>query len=179
MQTAKYLTIAAGLLVVALAGCSTGTISEGQATLPAEESSAGYVDRLSSQPTVTQNDAFRGALLLLDGEDQAESFKQRVETLRDREMIDQSWDVKASAPITRGQLAYMIYQVTEMQGGVTLLLFGPSQRYCLRELQYAGVIAEGSWFAPVTGMEMVAVLNRADTMIQTGQPPHVLNLKGE
>ncbi len=168
-----------GLLLAAAVGCSNGTIQQGDAKLPADESSAGYIDRMSSQLTVSENDAMRGVLMLLEGNDQTETFQQRVETLRTRELIADTWDLQADTPITKGKLAYMIYQATEPTPSLTLALFGPSQRYCLRNLQHLGVMAEGSWFTPVTGMEMVAVLNRADHMIQTGQPPHVLNLKGE
>jgi hypothetical protein len=174
----KQLLLTSLLLAAIAAGCSTGRIDNARATLP-EESSAGALDRISDEMTVNQNDAMHLMLLLADGQDEADHFQQRVMKLRDREVIPTWWDVDAEAPITRGQLAYMVYQTAKMPGGLTLSVFGPSQRYCLRELQYNGTIAPGGVFSPVTGMEIVAVLNRADSYMQEGQAPEVLNPRGE
>ena len=51
----------------------------------------------------------------------------------------------------------------------SLALTGPSQRYCLRELQYRGLMAPGIWYNDVTGMEYLAILTRADELRQTGK----------
>ena len=174
----RFAMMAAVIAACMVAGCGTGSIENPQATLP-EESSAGFLDRVSSKPCATQNDAARGILMLVQEADQAQTFAQRVETLRQRDLAAEHWAMEADAPVTRGQLAYMVYQACDLTGGVTLTLTGPSQRYCLRELQYRGIIDRGAWFLPVSGMELVAVLNRADAIIQQGAAPHVLNLKGE
>ena len=60
----------------------------------------------------------------------------------------------------------------------TLQLTGPSQRYCLRELQYRRIIGPGFILSKVSGMELVAVLARADAIRTTGEVPEVL-LAGE
>jgi len=160
---------AAGLVLAG--GCGGGMVSNGQATLVADEDSAAFLDRISSQTSVSENDAMRGLVILLDGEDSHQTFGQRVEALRSRQVVSADWNVDASGPLTRGRLAYMIYQATKMPGGVILALTGPSQRYCLRELQYRKVMGEGSVFTPVSGLEFVGVLNSADTYIRTGQVP--------
>jgi hypothetical protein len=160
-------------------GCSQGKIENPSTTLPEKGSSAAALHRISNQKIVNQNDAMHALLLLAEGEDQAGTFQERVMKLRDLEIIDPSWNVDATKPVTRGQLAYMVYQVTDVPGGLTLLLTGPSQRYCLRELQYNGMIGPGGLFSPITGMEMVAVLDRADAYMQDGQMPDVLNPRGE
>ena len=79
------------------------------------------------------------------------------------------WDFDPEAPTTKGRVAYMIYQACDMSGGLTLTLAGPSRRYCLRELQYRGMMVEGASYNKVTGMEYVAILSRADELIQTGE----------
>jgi hypothetical protein len=61
-----------------------------------------------------------------------------------------------------------------MRGGVILTLSGPSQRYCLRELQFRGFVSPGLPYTPVGGMEFVAVLNRAEVYRRTGEAPQVL-----
>jgi len=158
--------------VAAAAGCGqAGQISNGEATLPSEENSAAFLDRMSSQNTVSENDAMRGVLMVLEGKDTARTFEQRVEVLRSRGVVEANWTFDASRPITRGKLAYMIWTACKMPGGVILTLTGPSRRYCLRELQYHDMMADGSEFTEVTGMEYVAVLTRADTFVRTGRFP--------
>jgi len=169
IRTIVFTVVAAGLVLQA--GCGSGAIANPQASLDADESSAAFLDRLSSQQTVNENDAMRGMLILLDGQDNQAAFSERVEQLRSKDIIDPDWDVDACKPLTRGRLAYMIYQATDMPGGVMLTLTGPSERYCLRELQYRRMMGNGSLFAPVTGLEYVGVLTRADVYIRSGQVP--------
>jgi hypothetical protein len=162
------------ILVTAVmaAGCGEpGEITGGEVALAADEDSAAFLDRMSSQKTVTENDAARGLLMLTDGEDTAGTFEQRITALQANNIVSDCWDHNADRAVTRGRLAYMLYQATDMPGGVILTVAGPSQRYCLRELQYRGVMGKGAMFVPVTGLEFVSALNRADTYKQTGQVP--------
>lgn len=146
-----------------------GTITGGQVTLAPDENSAAFLDRISSQDRVSENDAMRGILMVLEGRDAAQTFKQRVETLRNKRIVPVGADLEAGRSITRGTLAYMIYQACKIPGGVILRLAGPSQRYCLRELQYRSMMREGFAQTPVNGMEFVETLTRADVYRRTGK----------
>ncbi len=163
--------LTAGML---LAGCEPPGITGAEAKLPEGEQSPGFLDRISSQETVSENDAMRGLLMLLSGQDEAQTFTQRVEDLQKRGVVSSSWSFQADRPITKGRLAYMIYQACKIPGGVILTLAGPSQRYCLRELQYRGMMAQGTFYTSVSGMEYVAVLSRADTWLETGDIPAII-----
>lgn len=162
-----------------LAGCGAGLlrVAEGDAALPADDGSAAFLDRVSTGTTVTENDALRGILLLLDGKDASGDFRQRVNALVERNILSRTWDHRASRPITRGKLAYLVCQACKFPGGVILTLTGPSQRYCLRELQYRELMGSGAFYSQVTGMEFVAVLTRADAYLETGKLPDVLTVE--
>jgi hypothetical protein len=161
------------ILAAVGAGCGTpGQVANGVATLPEDKNSALFIHRLSSVETVSENDALRGVLMLMDGEDSAETFQQRIDNLSERNILGSSWDFDATRALTRGRLAYMIYQATDIPGGVTLTLMGPSQRYCLRELRYRGMMGDGWLLGEVTGLEFISALSRADTYMQTGQVPN-------
>ncbi len=151
-------------------------IDKPEATLPEAESSPGFLDRMSSTPTVTQNDAMRGLLFLLQEKDPAGNFAQRVEMLHGKEIIPGGWTYNANKPLNRGQLAYMIYQACGIDGGIILHLTGPSCRYCLRELQYQRIMAEGLANTSVTGMEFIAVLGRAGAYMEYGRVPDDLKI---
>ncbi len=171
LQNLAVLTALAG--VGSLVGCtaSEGTIAGGQATLVANENSAAFLDRMSSLEGVTENDAMRGILMVLEGRDTAKTFKQRVQALRNKGILPAGADLEAGRPVTRGRLAYMIYQACKIPGGVILRLAGPSQRYCLRELQYRDMMRKGFARTPVNGMEFVEALTRAEVYRRTGKIP--------
>jgi hypothetical protein len=171
------------MLLLVLVGCEgpMGSI-EGKGSplvLPAGEDSAGYLDRLSDQNTVSENDAMRGILLLLDGKDEAQSFEERRQTLLERGIVSGKWTFQKDRPITRGKFAYMIYQAIKLPGGLILTVGGPNQRYCLRELEFHQFMAQGFILAPVTGMEYVGVLTRADAYHRTGKLPEEVALEEE
>ena len=111
------------LLAFAVAGVVTGCgqsnlkVVSADATLPPEEDSAAFLDRMSSLDAVGENDAMRSILLLLDEKDTAKSFEKRVKLLADRNIVSANWDFAAHRLITRGKFAYMIYQSSKFPGG--------------------------------------------------------------
>jgi hypothetical protein len=165
-------------LCAGAAGCSGregGLLIAGiDAKLPDNEDSAAFLDRISSQERVSENDAMRGILFLTDGNDSTTTFEQRVKMLAERKVVDASWEFGSHRPITKGRLAYMVYQACKVRGGVILTLIGPSQRYCLRELEYQKLMSEGTIYTDVTGMEYVAVLTRADSYLHDKKIPQVM-----
>jgi len=174
-STLRYLWVFSAVAVVfAAGGCNVTkmmTVTAVATKMPADEDSAAFLDRISSQANVSENDAMRGFLLLLDGRDSAKSFDERVESLRARKIVDARWSFDATRAITRGKLAYMAFQACKMSGGIMIMLAGPTQRYCLREMQYRRMMTAGSMCTPVTGMEFVGVLSRADAFIRRGKTP--------
>ena len=179
MQTKRiFQTLMMIVAAAALAGCSTGQgphiVAGNEVKLPAGEQSAEFLDRLSSLSNVNQNDAMRAMLLLTDGKDDSPAFTERVNKLIDRGIVDRSWTFDASRPVTKGELAYMLYQALKLQGGVMLTLLGPTQRYCLREMQDLGFVSGGLMTTEVSGGELVAVLARADQYKSTGRVPSIM-----
>lgn len=175
--TTRSAALAAAAWLALAGGCSfhdTEPVMGPPGPLPAGEGSPGFLDRMASQTNVSEDDAMRGMLLLVDDEDKAAGFEQRVASLRGRGIVAQRWDCQARRCLTKGRLAYMIYQACKIPGGLMLQLTGPSQRYCLRELQYRGIIAAGTPTSRVGGMEFVAVLTRAAEYIRTGKIPQSL-----
>jgi hypothetical protein len=169
-RLAWFVAAAAVLPVLLAGGCGTGRVEGPEAQLVADEDSSAFLDRLSSQETVSTHDALRGVILLLDGEDPCGDFAGRVAHLRERGVLPAEWDLAPETPITRGRYAVLIHQA----GGFPLsvmLLAGPTERYCLRELQYRGVMVQGAFYSPVNGLEYVSVLRRADVYRRTGEVP--------
>jgi len=162
-------------LLLTAAGCqqpAAPEIVKGDATVGGTDS-ADYLDRLSSTETVSEAVALEGILQVL-GQEQKRSFAQAVGYLRQKGIVSARWTCQADRDVTKGRVAYMVYQACGLKGGLTLTLTGPSQRYCLKELQYLGLMSEGQVYNGVTGMEYVAILSRADELRQTGQVSDVM-----
>ncbi len=179
MSSIRTALILAGVLLVpvVLGGCNQpGAVKlvGGDVVLPADEKSDAFLDRVSDVD-VTENDAMRGILLMLDGKDTAKDFAQRVDILTKRGIVNSAWNHDAKRPVTRWKLAYMVYQACKVKGGVTLMLTGPSCRYCLRELQYRKIMPPGFGGTTIKGMEYVAVLSRGDIYRRTGTAPDSVN----
>ncbi|MCE5325337.1 MAG: hypothetical protein LLG01_02875 [Planctomycetaceae bacterium] len=175
MRVAAWNIFAAAVVAAACAGCQSPDRIAAAANLPPGEDSAAFLDRMSSQPAVSENDAFRGMLMVIEGQDKTADFRQRADALIARGVVSRQWDLDATRPLTRGQLAYMVCQACDIRGGVIMHLSGPSTRYCLRELQFHTMMGEGVEYNPVTGMEYVAVLNRAEIYRRTGKFPNLVN----
>ncbi len=176
-NTLRLITALMSLLAgLAMNGCSTyGTheLSAEAIEIPDQEDSADFLDRASEMELIDTDNALHGIFLLLEGEDTHGDFKSRVDTLSQKGIVVSDWTLSAGQPLTKGKLAYMVYQTCEIkEKGTVLRLLGPSRRYCLRELQYHGMMAEGNESMPVTGMEFVAVITRADTYKRSGQFPN-------
>ncbi len=167
----RTFTILLSMAVAALASCQAGNdrphVMGGDAKLSAVDSAA-YLDGISSLPTVSEAKALEGVLLVLP-EPRKATFAEAVIALQERKIVPANWDFQADRPITKGKVAYMTYQACRIKGGLTLQLTGPSQRYCLKELQYRGLMSQGVVYNAVTGMEYLAVLGRIDEYRQTGK----------
>jgi hypothetical protein len=170
-----YILIAGFTAVMLLGGCASSrlTVTGENATLPKGENSAAFLDRISSQDTITENDAMRG-ILMLDGSDKGGTFKQRVDLLVEKNILDPKGDYNASRELSRGKLARMICCACELSGGIILRLTGPSERYCLRELQYRQMMTPGSASTKISGMEFASVLTRADIYKRTRRFPDLV-----
>jgi hypothetical protein len=177
MTMRRIIALAAVASLGAAAGGCSGPprITMGEAVLPEDEGSPGFLDRVASLEVVSENDAMRGMLLLMDGQDPATEFSQRVGMLIEREVVPSIWDFQANRPLTKGRLAYMVHQACDAPEGLILAVAGPSERYCLRELQYRGMMSQGFVTTQVSGMEFVAVLTRADSYRRTGALPEVIS----
>ena len=176
-KTMKMIMVLPALVTgLAINGCSTcGTPVQADKTIvvPANENSADFLDRASEMQVMDIDNAMHGMCLLLEGQDHYKEFQARLDVLKQRGLVAPGWTLSAGQPLTKGQLAYMVYQACGVkEKGVTLALFGPTRRYCLRELQYQGMMAEGDECMPVTGMEYVAVMTRADVYKRTGKFPN-------
>jgi len=155
------------LVLVALAGCRTAQVAEPLTRELAgnePEAQIEFWHTLAERPVVSNDEAFHGLLLFLDGRDPADDYAGRVAELQSRGMLPKNFKRDAHEAVRRGDLAVGILKILEMRGGVILRVFGPSPRYATRELEYANVYPRSSPHQTFTGAQFLALIGRIEDM---------------
>lgn len=116
-----------------------------------------------AERNVTSNDeAFHGLLLLLDGDDPAADYAGRVEALKKRGLLPADFDAPADHAIRRGTLAVALCNALDIKGGVIMRVVGVNERYALRELQFMNLYPDGSPHQTFRGDEFLFVIGRVE-----------------
>ena len=155
-------------LLVATAGCDMfeRTTIEDSAVVkfPGNDEDFDFWDSLSTQPVVTNNDALHGLLLLNDGKDDCETYECRYQAAVDKGWFDGSWNgmppTNASAKV--GWMAVAGCQILDIQGGLTMQVWGDSPRYCSRELTFMGILPSVTENEALSGLEFTAFVDNIE-----------------
>ena len=137
-----------------------------------EDAQVEFWHALTDEPVATNDHAFHGLLLYLDGKDDAADYAGRVANLKARKMLPKHFDEPATAAVRRGILAVAIMRLLGERGGVTTTLFGPSPRYAVRELMFLNVYPPSTPNQSFSGNEFVGIIGRIDDY-QRGNPADV------
>jgi hypothetical protein len=127
---------------------------------------------LAEKPLTSNDDAFHGLLLYMDGEDAAGDYGGRVANLRSRNMLPKGFDEPSDVAVSRGTLAVAIMRLVSLKGGVTTRIFGASPRYAVRELMFVGLYPPSSPNQTFSGSEFVGIIGRIEDY-QRGNPADV------
>jgi len=153
-----------GLTVVAV--CLGLFAPQARADTPGE-TDAEFFMSLSYKKVAMLDDAYRAVAILTRGKDDLKEPAKCRDFLVERKIARGKWGLAPDTPLTKGKLAYMVCQALGIKGGVTMRLFGPSQRYCLFECEFLELMTGGAPYEHVTGGELVSTIDRADQHKQT------------
>src|SRR4051794_23130143 len=144
--------LAMACLFAGSTGCHT-TVAP-QSTLPRlagndPEKQLDYWHEIANKNLISNDEAFHGILLYLDGKDDATTYEQRVATLKSRGYLPPSFDQGEIRAVERGTVAVPIAKSLNLKGGLTMrLVGGMSPRYATRELIYRDIY-------PTSGVEQI------------------------
>ena len=166
---------AAGLAAVALAatllcGCQTSHVAQPlTAKLSGNDpdTQLEFWHTLAERHVASNDEAFHGLLLYLDGKDDSANYAARVSALKSRKMLPANFNAPADNGVQRGVLAVAIVQALQIKGGwvmhVTHLFSNtPPARYALRELEFEGVYPPSSDFQTFSGTEFVGIIGKME-----------------
>ena len=117
---------------------------------------------LETRRLTTNDDAFHGVLLYIDGDDPTTSYEARVGVLKQRGMLPTDFHGGEDEAIDRGTLAVALVKTLDLKGGLTMHLFGASPRYALRELCYRRIYPESGEQQLFSGAEFLGIMGRVE-----------------
>jgi hypothetical protein len=148
-----------------LAGCQTAYVKQ-PLTRELGGNDAGeqleFWHRLADQPVTSNDDAFHGLLMFLDGDDPAGDYAGRVQALRARHMLPKGFNQPAEQAVQRGTLAVAILRALNIKGGLTLLVLGPTPRYAVRELVFMDLYPPSSPNQTFSGAEYLGIIGKVE-----------------
>ena len=149
--------------LAALGGCAATRVDD--SAVDHAFTSAAELDfwqMLETQPLLTNHDALHGLLLLADGKDECAGFTERLAEARRRGWIGESAQFQPDAAASVGFVAVALCEILKIDGGVTMRMFGRSQRYCTRALMDAGLLPDRTENQVVRGPEFIDLVARAE-----------------
>src|ERR1700722_5061477 len=106
-------------------GCHTATVTKPLApSLYADDADAqmDFWHTLATRKLASNNEAFHGFLLYVDGKDPAQNYQQRVQILKSRHLLPAGFNEPADAAVTRGTLSVPIAKTLKIKGGLMRLM---------------------------------------------------------
>jgi hypothetical protein len=161
--------------LAALAGCQTATVSRSVVADVGgddQDSQISFWHTLATKPVASNDDAFHAILLDVDETDPNPDYAARVKALKARGFLLSCFDRPAKEGVTRGTMAVALYQMAGIKGGVMLQIFGPNERYCVRELRYLNMLPPSSPNQTFSGVELVGVIGRYEDFVH-GNPANL------
>jgi len=163
------------VLIAIAIGCHTPRSGKAVDPKLAGSEPSAQIDFWSSMTdeSVASNDqAFHGLLLYLDGKDDSPDYVTRVHTLKTRGMLPYSFNEPAEQGVRRGTVAVALIKLLGQKGGVSLHVLGDSPRYAVRELMFLNVYPPSTPNQTFSGNEFVGIIGRVEDY-QRGNPADV------
>jgi len=160
------------LLLLFLAACARTTL---QASVVDEHGGTDefaemdFWDGLAEADLVSNHDALHALLLYYGDAGASSDFPSRLAAARERGWVDPERPLPENETARVGWIARAVCLEAGIEGGLTMRVFGPSERYSLRELNYLGWLPNMSRHQAVSGPQLIALLSRAEDYV-AGSP---------
>lgn len=120
-----------------------------------------YISALAEKPVASMADAIVTLTLFAGESPWGRGLDELAARLVEKEIFHSDWTVDETDPLTFGKISYLICQACEIPGGFWMRIFGPSERYCFKEMLYLEIIPAGSTHRYLTGEQLLDILSAA------------------
>jgi len=117
---------------------------------------------LVRKPIAYRYDAAKAIVILMGVDEDRIDLAAQVAYLQEQGFLPRRYSelFDPMEPLRKGVVAYMLREVLDIRGGIALHLFGPSERYAMKELAFRGIMAEGNVNDLVSGEELVQIMGQ-------------------
>ncbi|MEK7866219.1 MAG: hypothetical protein AAB434_06010 [Planctomycetota bacterium] len=119
-----------------------------------------YYRDLEMKDVACWEDVLHAGYILHTGKNEQKTFEEYRAYAIEHELISESWEIAADAPISKGKLAYVVVAALDIKGGIWLNLLGNNTRYAYRECLHQGLMGKASQHRYIGGKELLSVLRR-------------------
>jgi hypothetical protein len=171
-QLKTRVALALSFLLACAAGCHSAKVAEPlTAKLGGNDPDAQmeFWHTLATRNLTSNDEAFHGLLLYIDGQDPATDYDGRVKALKARGLLDANFNQPADQAIQRGILAQTLVRALKIKGGVFQRLTHDNPRYAVRELMYMDLYPPSSPQQTFSGTEFLGIIGRIEDY-QRGNP---------
>jgi hypothetical protein len=161
--------ITVATLGLLLAGCNHTKVADPVTTKfggSAPEQQMDFWHELAERKLTSNDEAFHGILLYLDGTVPEGGYDARVKALKDRGYLPANFDRPADEAATRGTIAHVLSRAGNVAGGVSLYVARATNntlledRYAVRELADQGLFPLSSPNQVFSGTEFVGIMGK-------------------
>ena len=119
-----------------------------------------YLSEVVGRQAVSFGDTLKTVMILVRLDEKLPDFVSQKKFLHEQGMLPESLTKKpATELVHRGELAYILFKILRLKGGVKARLFGVNERFAMEELIYQGLMRPGHKLDLVTGQELVLTMN--------------------
>lgn len=108
-------------------------------------------------------DAAKSIAILMEVDEELIDLDAQAGYLREKGFLSRRFreGFDPMAPLRRGPAAYMFLRALGIPGGIALHLFGPSERYALKEMVFQGILSPGHAEDILSGAELLQIMSQA------------------
>ncbi len=126
-----------------------------------------FWDGLTEARAVGNHDALH-ALLISFGGDKSSDYAGRLAEAKKRKWLSEGDNPPANETARVGWVARAACIEAGIQGGLTMRVLGPLERYAVRELNYKGWLPNMSPNQAISGMQLIALLSAIEDEQEDG-----------
>ena len=121
-----------------------------------------YLQEVVGRQAISFGDTLKTVMILVRLDEKLPDFVSQKKFLNERGLLPKGLLEKpATAVIRRGELAYVLFKVLKLKGGIKARLFGTYERFAMEELIYQGIMRPGHRRDLVTGQELLVMMDAA------------------
>jgi len=142
-------------------GCQRSTVEQSMLQRhPSELDDFAFWDDLASEPIISNDDALHALILMEDGRDPSTDFEGRTAIASEKGWLEGTpTPLNPNESVSVGLLSVAGCRMLGIQGGLTMMIFGDSPRYCTRELNALGILPGLTPNEALTGLEFITFID--------------------